>query len=389
MADAPSRATLDMLRRLVAHDTTSRNANLELIAEVEAHLNDLGAHTTRVHDDSGRKANLFATLGPTDRPGIALSGHTDVVPVDGQPWSTDPFALHDDGARVYARGTCDMKGFLACCLARAEALREAARETPVHLVFSYDEEVGCLGARRLLDDMRSWPVRPSAVIVGEPTEMQVVNAHKGKLSVRATAHGLSCHSALAPEGVNAVFACSRLAAHLADLAEHKRANGPFDPSFDIPYSTVHAGVIQGGTALNIVPSECSLDFEIRNIPGEDATDVLAGIKQHVREHIEPAMQAVHPEAGFTYEESAAFPGLDTDPDAAVVRLAKQFAGANASGTVAFGTEAGLFAREGMPAVVCGPGSIAQAHKPDEFVSHDQLARCERFLDRLIEHLRAS
>jgi len=388
VAEAPSRATLDMLRRLVAHDTTSRNANLDLIAEVEAHLRELGATTTRVGDEHGRKANLFATLGPTDRPGIALSGHTDVVPVDGQPWTTDPFALHDDGERAYARGACDMKGFLACCLARADALREAARDTPLHIVFSYDEEVGCLGARRLLDEMAGWPVRPAAVIVGEPTEMQVVNAHKGKLSVRAEVRGRSCHSALAPEGVNAVFAASRLAAHLADLAEHKRAHGPFDRSFDIPYSTVHAGVIEGGTALNIVPSQCALDFEIRNIPGEDATAVLDGIKRHVREHIEPAMTAVDPEAGFTFDESAAFPGLDTDPDAAVVRLAKQFAGANAGATVAFGTEAGLFAREGMPAVVCGPGSIAQAHKPDEFVSHDQLARCERFLDRLIEHLRA-
>jgi len=389
VAETPSRATLDALARLIAHPTVSRTANLALIAEVEAELRELGARTRRVTSDDGERANLVATFGPADRGGIALSGHSDVVPTEGQPWSSDPFGAVDDGARVYGRGACDMKGFLACCLAHARTLRDAAHTVPVHLVISYDEEVGCVGARQLVAELQHWAIAPRAVIVGEPTEMRVVTAHKGKLAARATAHGRACHSALAPRGVNAVTAASRLAAHIADAAAAKANEGPFDHGFPVPTTTLHAGVIRGGTALNIVPDQCELDFEIRNLPDEDATAILEAIKRHAREVIEPEMHAVAPESGFTWDASDAFPGLATDPESAVAQLAFQLAGSNAPAKVAFGTEAGVFARAGMPAVVCGPGSIEQAHKPDEFVAHAQLARCERFLERLAAHLAAS
>ncbi|WP_241503697.1 acetylornithine deacetylase [Ferruginivarius sediminum] len=387
MPDTPSAKTVRMLERLIAFDTTSRNSNLELIRDVERYLTGLGVDCELTYDDAGGKANLFATLGPVDRPGIALSGHTDVVPVNGQDWSSDPFdAVQRDG-KFYGRGTCDMKGFLAACLAYAPKFLEARPETPVHLCLSYDEEVGCLGVRKLLADLARRPVKPRMVIVGEPTEMRVVNAHKGKLSMRATVRGLSCHSSLAPQGVNAVEAAARLTVFLSDMARRKAQEGPFDEAFDVPHTTVQAGVIDGGTAVNIVPSECRLAFEFRNLPQDDPRDLLAEAVDFVRREVEPAMQAIDPATGFTFEELASFPALDTEPDAAVVTLTKALARANSTSKVAFGTEAGLFAADGIPAVVCGPGSIEQAHKPDEFITLDQLAQCEWFLDRLLDHVR--
>lgn len=389
MTDRPSAETIDMLRRLVAFDTTSRNSNLDLIRDVAGYLDGLGVASELTYDEDGRKANLYATLGPADVPGIALSGHTDVVPVDGQDWSSDPFALREHDGRLYGRGSCDMKGFLAVCLAYAPKFLAAKPRVPVHLCLSYDEEVGCLGVRKLLAELEKKPVRPKAVVIGEPTGMQVVNAHKGKLSMRAHVRGLSCHSSLAPQGVNAVEAAARLAVFLSDMGRRKAAEGPFDEGFDIPYTTAHCGVISGGTALNIVPSECTLDFEFRTLPREDAEALLAEVQDYVRREIEPPMHAVDGATGFTWEESSAFPALDTDPEAAVVTLAKALAQANDTCKVAFGTEAGRFSESGIPAVVCGPGSIAQAHKPDEFISLEQLVRCERFMDRLIDHLNAA
>ena len=386
MSDRPSAETVEMLRRLVAFDTTSRNSNLDLIRDVAAYLEDLGVASDLSYDETGGKANLYATLGPSDVPGVALSGHTDVVPVDGQNWSSDPFTQREHDGRLYGRGSSDMKGFLAVCLAYAPKFLAAKPKIPVHLCLSYDEEVGCLGVRKLLAELEKRPVRPRAVVVGEPTEMQVVNAHKGKLSMRAHVRGLSCHSSLAPQGVNAVEAAARLAVFLSDMGRRKAAEGPFDQGFDIPHSTAHCGVISGGTALNIVPSECTLDFEFRTLPQEDAKALLAEVQDRVRREVEPLMQAVDPATGFTWEETSAFPALDTDPDAAVVTLAKALAQANDTYKVAFGTEAGRFSESGIPAVVCGPGSIAQAHKPDEFIALEQLARCERFMDRLIAHL---
>jgi len=386
VSEVPSQASLDWLRRLVAHDTTSRNSNLALIAEVRAYLDSEGIASTLTHDETGTKANLDATIGPAETPGIALSGHTDVVPVDGQDWSSDPFTLAQRGDRLYGRGTCDMKGFLAACLAAVPTWRAATLTRPVHLCFSYDEEVGCVGVRTLLADFERRPVKPQAVIVGEPTGMQVVNGHKGKLSARAQVTGRACHSALAPQGVNALTAAARLAVFAADLAASKAREGPFDPDFDVPHSTVHCGVLESGTALNIVPAAARLELEIRSLPGEDPEALFAAIQDYGVRHLVPEMQAVAPEADITWERGAAFAGLDTDPDSAIVTLAKALAQQNDTAKVSFGTEAGMFARHGIPGIVCGPGHIAQAHKPDEFLETRQLARCEAFLARLTEHL---
>ncbi|MBK1698782.1 acetylornithine deacetylase [Rhodovibrio salinarum] len=384
----PSAETRRILRDLIAFDTVSRNSNLDLIDYVQSALADLGIESELTHDDTGRKANLYATIGPQDRGGIALSGHTDVVPVDGQPWSSDPFALYEADGKLYGRGTADMKGFVAAVLAYAPAFAKAQLNEPVHLCFSYDEEVGCLGVQKLLAPLMNREVRPRAAIIGEPTGMEVINAHKGKLSTCAEVRGFACHSAYAPEGVNAALAAARLTAKLGEIAERKATEGPFDSAYDIPHTTVHVGVLEGGTALNIVPDAAKLHFEIRNLPNDDPHAILQEAIDYARQELEPAMQSVQAETGFSFHRLSHFPALDTDPGDDVVVLAKALAGKNATGKVAFGTEAGRFKDAGIPAVVCGPGYIAQAHKPDEFVGLDQLAACERFLAGLLDRLSA-
>jgi len=380
--------TRAMIERLIAFDTTSRNSNLELIHYVRDYLADLGVKCELVHGDEGRKANLYATLGPTDRPGIALSGHTDVVPIDNQDWTRDPWRVSEHDGRLFGRGTCDMKSFVAIALAHAPRFLEAGLTTPIHLCFSYDEEVGCKGVRPLLAVLARQPIKPAMCVVGEPTDMKVITGHKGKTSVCCHVRGKEAHSSLAPQGVNAVNAAARVVSHLADLAARKAAEGPFDNDFDVPYTTVHTGTIQGGTQLNIVPGHCRFEFEFRYLPQDDPQALLAEVKRYAEQDVLPAMQAVDPATGFTWEEISAFPGLDLAPDAEVIELAKALSGGNATGKVAFGTEAGLFDAGGIPAVVCGPGSIDQAHKPDEFVTLEQVALCERFMDRLEERLRA-
>ncbi len=387
-AAEPSAETRRILADLIAFDTVSRNSNLALIDYVRALLAEIGVDSELTHDDAGRKANLYATIGPKDRSGIALSGHTDVVPVDDQTWASDPFELREADGKLYGRGTADMKGFLAAVLAHAPAFANARLSEPVHLCFSYDEEVGCLGVQKLLAPLLRRDVRPRAAIIGEPTGMEVINAHKGKLSMRAEVTGLACHSAYAPDGVNAALAAARLAVKLGELAARKITHGPFDPAYDVAHTTVHVGVLEGGTALNIVPSSAKLDFEVRNLPDDDPHALVQEAIDYARREIEPAMQAVHAEAGFSFAELSHFPALDTDPGHEVVVLAKALAEKNATGKVAFGTEAGRFKEAGIPAVVCGPGLIAQAHKPDEFVALDQLAACERFLAGLLDRLRA-
>lgn len=378
--------SLDMIRRLVAFDTTSRNSNLALVEFVRDYLAGLGIESRLVYDEGGGKANLYATLGPDDRPGIALSGHTDVVPVDGQDWRTDPWQVTERDGRLYGRGTADMKSFLAVALAMAPEFLERGLKTPVHLVFSYDEEVGCVGVRRLLEVLRDMPIRPAACIVGEPTEMKVVVAHKGKKSVRCRVRGFECHSSLAPRGVNAIEYAAEVIAYLRRMAQRIAAEGASDPDYDIPHTTVHTGVVQGGTALNIVPKDCSFDFEFRYLPGDDPEALFDEVRRFAERELEPAMRAVAPNTGFSWEEISGFPGLDTPTDAEIVGLAKALSGSNATGKVAFGTEAGLFQSIGIPAIICGPGSIDQAHKPDEFVSLEQVALCERFLRRLMDRV---
>ncbi|MFD1702374.1 acetylornithine deacetylase [Methylopila henanensis] len=383
-----SQTTIDLLGRLLAFDTTSRNSNLALIADVEAYLDGLGVPHERVTDAGGEKANLYATIGPADRPGIVLSGHTDVVPVDGQPWSSDPFALLRRDGRIYGRGACDMKGFLAVCLALAPEMAKADLKIPIHFAFSYDEEVGCLGVRGLLAALAARPVKPLGCIVGEPTDMQVVIGHKAKRSLIGVARGTSGHSSRAPEFVNAVEHAARLVTAVTEIGGRLASSGGRDELYDVPFSTAHVGVFHGGTALNIVPDEATLEFEFRVLPEEDA-DALVEEVRGVAAGIEAEMKARDPQASLDVRIKSEFPGLSTDPSADIVTLAKRLAGRNDHAKVAYGTEAGLFVEmAGIPTVICGPGSIGEAHKPDEFVTEAQLAACEAFVRRLIAHCSA-
>ncbi len=379
--------SVPMLERLIAFDTTSRNSNLDLIHYVRDYLSGLGISATLVPHESERKANLFATLGPTDRGGIALSGHTDVVPVDGQDWDTEPFKMERRGPRLFGRGTADMKSFIAVCLTLVPKMLERELKIPIHLMFSYDEEVGCLGVRSLIAQLETMPVRPSGCIVGEPTSMKVVRAHKGKLSMRCHVRGHESHSGLTHRGVNAVEAAAETIAYLKAMARHRREHGPFDRELDPPYSTVHTGVVRGGTQLNLVPRSCTFDFEFRHLPQEDPQAMLQEVCGFT-ESLLPEMHAVAPDTGFDFEPLPRFPALDTDEDADIVRLAQSLTGANTTAKVSFGTEGGLFSAAGMPSVVCGPGSIEQAHRPNEFIELDQIGQCEKFIEGLIDRLAA-
>jgi acetylornithine deacetylase len=375
-----------MLRRLVAFPTVSRDSNLQLIQFVRDYLAPHQAEIRLTHDDAKRKANLFATLGPRGTPGILLSGHTDVVPTEGQAWDTDPFELVEKDGRLYGRGTCDMKGFIACVLALVPEVMERGLKTPLHLAFSYDEEVGCIGVGRLIADLRHAGIRPRSCVVGEPTEMRPVIAHKGKKGYRCTVRGLAGHSAYAPLGVNAVEYAAEAIAFLKQVARRHRDHGPYDRGFDIAHTTVHTGVIRGGTALNVIPHECAFDFEFRHLPGDDPDRLLREFTDYVGSRLEPEMRATHPAAGFTIEPLSEIPVLDTGPEAEVVALAQELAGDRDFGKVSFATEGSQFQRAGIPTVVCGPGSVAQAHKPNEYVTLDQLRRCDDFLRRLADRL---
>lgn len=382
-ADFVSRA---MLERLISFDTTSAKSNLQAIAFIAEYLRDLGAEIELTYDDDGGKANLFATLGPADVAGILVSGHTDVVPVEGQDWHTDPFSLTESQGLLFGRGTSDMKGFLACCLALAPEFVRRGLVMPLHFACSYDEEVGCIGVRRLIEKLAARPVLPRLCIVGEPTEMKVIIAHKGKRSFRCHIRGLECHSSLVHEGVNAVEAAAEIIAFMKRMQRDLAKHGPHDFAFSPPSSTIHTGVIQGGTALNIIPRQCWFEFEIRNLPTEDTAPLLDKIKTFAETVILPEMVAIDPQCGIDWEEINDTSGLDMQDDHEATRLVSGLAGCNASGKVSFGTEAGLFQQAGIPTLVCGPGSIEQAHKPNEFIAMDQLAQCETFLRRLMDKM---
>ena len=378
--------SVEMLRKLIAFPTVSRDSNLDLIHYVRDFLKPYDADIRLTHDDEKRKANLFATLGPRGEGGIVLSGHTDVVPTEGQAWDTNPFEMVEKDGRLYGRGASDMKGFIACVLALVPEFMERGMKTPLHLAFSYDEEVGCLGVGRLIADIMRSGVRPNACIVGEPTEMRPVIAHKGKKGYRCTVRGLAGHSAYAPNGVNAVEYAAEAITFLKNLARRHRDQGPYDRSFDVAHTTVHTGVMRGGTALNVIPHDCTFDFEFRHLPGDDPDRLLHEFKDYVRTRLEPEMRAVHAAAGFVIEPLSEIPVLDTGPEAEVVALAQELSGSSEIGKVSFGTEGSQFHRAGIPTVVCGPGSIAQAHKPNEYVDLDQITRCEDFLRRLMERM---
>jgi len=375
--------SIEILEALVGFDTTSHKTNLPLIGWIESYLDRCGIAHERIPDRSGAKANLWATIGRPDAPGYILSGHTDVVPVDGQSWSNDPFRLKQRDGRLFGRGATDMKGFLACCLAAVPDMAARPLAQPIHLAISYDEEVGCVGVRDMIARLGSAPVKPAGCFVGEPTQMGVVIGHKGKRSIIATVHGHTCHSSLAPFGVNAVEYAARLIVKIRDVAERLAREGARDPLYDVPYTTGHTGVVNGGTALNIVPDRCTFEFEFRSIAADDIDALVDEVVAYARETLEPAMRAVAPYAGITFAEKSGFPGLETPASADVVHLAKELAGTEGHAKVAYGTEAGLFAAAGIPSVVIGPGSIEQAHKADEYVAVSELARCGAFLDRLI------
>ncbi|MGY2291292.1 acetylornithine deacetylase [Pseudomonas sp. SDO528_S397] len=376
----------EWLEKLVAFDTTSRESNLQLIECVRDYLAGLGVASQLIYNEARSKANLFATIGLADRPGIVLSGHTDVVPVDGQPWTVPPFTLTERDGNLYGRGTADMKGYIACVLARVPDLVQADLRMPVHIALSYDEEVGCLGVRSLLSVLEQWPVKPLLCIIGEPTELKPVLGHKGKLAMRCDVHGHACHSAYAPYGVNAIEYAAELIGELGRIGERLREQQ--DPRFDPPFSTVQTGVISGGKALNIVPADCRFDFEVRTLPSQDPAEVAAQLQVYAEQQVLPRMQAISPQSQIQFSPLSAYPGLVTDERSQAAELIAAFSGSRAFGTVAFGTEGGLFNAAGIPTVVCGPGSMDQGHKPDEFVSVAQLDGCDEMLRRMVQFIRA-
>lgn len=385
MNEMSSRA---LLEKLVSFATVSRDSNLALIGFVRDFLAQHGVECELFYNDARTKANLFATIGPRDRGGIALSGHTDVVPVEGQAWTVDPFRLVEKDGRLYGRGTADMKGFLASVLAAVPMFIERDLRMPVHLAFSYDEEVGCLGVRPMLDELARRDYKPVLCMIGEPTELKPVLGHKGKLAMRCCVKGAACHSAYAPYGVNAIQYAARLINHLEEIGQALAQPEHHDERFDPPYSTVQTGVIRGGRALNIVPAECEFDFEVRALPGFDADTVAHRLQQYAESELLPKMRAVKPDTGITLQSLSAYPGLATSPQSEAARLVALLSGSTEFGTVAFGTEGGLFEQAGIPTVVCGPGSMDQGHKPDEFVSVEQLHACDAMLVRLADYLSA-
>jgi len=382
----PHYSSVEMLDRLVSFDTTSRNSNLEAIAFIRDYLAGLGVESRLSHNPEGTKACLYATVGPQDRPGIALSGHIDVVPVDGQDWTREPFRLAREGGRLYGRGACDMKGFVATMLALVPEYQAARLARPVHLCVSFDEEIGCQGVGYMIADMLKDPVRPELCIVGEPTGMKPVTGHKGKLSVIGHVRGRPGHSSMTNKAVNAVEAAAECVAFLKGMARRFRDQGPHDPGYDPPYTTVHTGVFEGGTALNVVPHAARFVFEWRYLPGTDVEALFAEVRAHAERAIEPEMKAVDPATGFSWERYARIPGLGLPETHPLTDMVKALTGSNATGKVSFGTEGGLFEEAGIPTIVCGPGDIAQAHQPDEFIAESEIAACERFLRRLVERL---
>ena len=378
----------EWIERLIAFPTVSRDSNLALIGCIRDYLAGLGVDSQLIYDESGKKANLYATIGPEGERGIMLSGHTDVVPIDGQEWASDPFKATERDGKLYGRGVADMKSFIAVVLASLPAFIKRKLTTPIHLAFSHDEEVGCLGVRSLIAQFDEMPVRPAMCIVGEPTSMQVARGHKGKLSYRCHVRGLESHSALTHRGVNAIENAAEIIGFLRRLGRRIRDDGPFDDGFEPPYTTVHTGVIHGGTQLNIVPRDCRFDFEFRPLPSQDPVPLFESVRAFAETDLLPHMKAVSAHAGIEWQKLSEFAGLDTDEEAEVTRLVKQLTGSNTTGMVAFGTEGGLFSKAGIPTVICGPGSIEQAHKPDEWITLDQIARCETFMERLAERVAA-
>jgi len=376
--------TLDILARLIAFPTVSADSNLGIIDYIQSFLEARGFEVHRVMDETGLKAGLFARIGPVDKAGILLSGHTDVVPVAGQSWATDPFALVVQNGKAYGRGTTDMKGYLACVLALADRASLAKLKQPLKLAFSYDEEIGCVGIRSMLGQLAPSIGLPEMCFVGEPTMMQVAVGHKGKSGLLASCHGMAGHSAMAPDFLNALHVATDFVSALRDLQSDFAKNGRQDADYGIPYSTLHVAKISGGKALNIVPEKAEINFEFRHL-AEDPPEELLGRIKAAAQRVSAHHQVRFPVADIAIETLISYPGLDTDANSAVVRRAQKLAKSAGITKVAFGTEAGYFsAHLGIPTIVCGPGSMAgQGHKPNEFVALSQLQACDAMFDQLL------
>ncbi|WP_421875466.1 acetylornithine deacetylase [Pacificispira sp.] len=379
---------VELLETLVGFDTTSAKSNMALIDWVRTYLDGHGIASTLVPNEDGTKANLWATVGPAREGGVCLSGHTDVVPVDGQPWDTDPFTLTRKDDRLYGRGTCDMKAFPATALALLPEMLARPLARPIHFAFSYDEEVGCLGAPSMIAEIgRSLP-RPSVVIIGEPTDMKVVSAHKGMWFFRTIVTGKEAHSSQTHRGVSAVMTGARLIAKLDEMAKARAAAADPDCKFVPPYTTIHVGTVQGGTAANIISRRCEFVCDVRNLPDDFPEDIQREYEAWIEAEILPEMHAVDPNTRIDVTTENVVPGLREDLDSEAETLVRQLTGDNDVTYVPYGTEAGQFQSAGMAAVVCGPGSIDQAHQPNEYVEIDQIAQCETMLRKLIDRCRS-
>ena len=378
---------IEMIEKLVAFDTTSRNSNLDLIDFIADYLDGHGVAVTRTFDDEGRKANLFASLGPDKSGGVVLSGHTDVVPVDGQPWDSDPFAVDARDQRLYGRGVADMKSFIAVALALTPDFKAAGLESPLYFALSYDEEIGCIGVDRMIAGIEAAGIAPEIVIVGEPTGMKVANAHKGIYSFSTDVTGFEAHSSATHLGVNAVMIAADLIGFLSAMAEEMRQRAEPDSGFDPPYTSVHVGTVEGGTALNIIPARCGFQWEYRLMPETDADEIIERFEAHA-ESLVPAMRAVAGGAGIRTERRSQVPGLAVEDASPAERLVMALTGDNRAIKVSYGTEAGKFQEAGASTVICGPGHIGQAHKPNEFIDLAQIEACEAFMRRLMERLQS-
>jgi acetylornithine deacetylase len=377
----PSYSATELLARLVGFDTTSHKSNLPLIRFVEDYLLQHGVVSHIVSSADGRKAGLYATVGPATVGGVALSGHTDVVPVDGQQWTSDPFVVADRDGKLYGRGTADMKGFLACVLAAVPDFVRRSLTVPIHLAFSYDEEIGCLGVRPMIAEFGTRLVKPRMVLVGEPTSMTVVDSHKGPVRWHVHIKGRAAHSSMAPLGGNSIAIAGKILRELADI-EHELKLRPQDARFDPPYATLQVTRIDGGTATNIVPVSCRLDFDVRAIPGVDIAAIDRRVRAFANNVCLPDMRKVAPEAGIDMAIANQVPPFAAGAQSEAVALALKLAGQNETHAVSYATEAGLFQVAGSPSVVIGPGDIAQAHTADEWIAKDQIDKCSAFLGRL-------
>lgn len=378
--------SIEILKKLVSFDTTSFKSNLDLIKFIENYLNDLNIKSELIYDETKNKANLFTTIGPNLQGGIVLSGHTDVVPITKQNWTSDPFILTERDDKLFGRGSSDMKGFIAIVLSRVSAMVEKKLKKPIHLAFSYDEEIGCVGVHSLLDLIKKKSINPEFCIVGEPTSMEMVIGHKGKHAYDVKVDGLSCHSGQAPNGVNAINYASKLINYIEEINKEKSIKGPFDNDYEIPYSTLHTGLIKGGTILNIVPKLCQFEFEIRHLAEDDPLEIIQRIKQYTEELLIKEMHNISSTTNIEINEKINYPGLNISESIPPVKQVKELLGKSSHKKVVFGTEGGLFKRElNLPTIICGPGSIDQAHKPDEFISIQQIEKGGTFIDKLINN----